>query len=72
MKLIIKNNKGELIRRKIYMEGINLKEFANQIDITPPYLSRIINGKINPSPKVAKKIVNKVGFELSNIFKLED
>jgi transcriptional regulator with XRE-family HTH domain len=72
MKLIIKNKKGELLKRNIYMKGINLREFANQIDITAPYLSRIINGKVHPSPKVAQKIVDNVGFDLSSVFKLKD
>ena len=50
---------------------MTVKELANIINITPDYLSKIINGKKNPSIDTAWKYLIAGGFDISPMMKLE-
>ncbi|WP_334299162.1 helix-turn-helix transcriptional regulator [Clostridioides difficile] len=44
------------------------KKFADKIGISRPYLSRIENGKVNPSLEIAHKISLETGKTINEIF----
>lgn len=61
---------SEQIRVLISYLGKSQREFAESISISHGYLSQILNGKRNVSPKVALKIANGVGKTIDSIFLL--
>lgn len=48
--------------------GYTQRSFAKKIGISSPYLSQIIKGDRNPSPKVAKKIFDALEKNFDDIF----
>lgn len=52
----------------IAKNGKNLNSFADEIGISSGYLSQILNGKKNPSPKIAHKIAKGIGVNLEEVF----
>ncbi|HHQ5530631.1 TPA: helix-turn-helix transcriptional regulator [Clostridioides difficile] len=60
----IKNNL-QYIRKE---SRISQKKFADNIGISRPYLSRIENGKVNPSLEIAHKISLETGKTINEIF----
>lgn len=62
----------EMTRIKIAEQGRNLRDFAEQVDISQTYLTQILNGKRNPSPTVAYKIAKGLNREIKDIFSISD
>ncbi len=54
MKIVIKDT--ETVRKDILKRGMNMRQFAERVDITQYYWSNIMNGKRFPSAAVAKRI----------------
>ena len=51
MKIVIKDT--ESVRKDILKRGMNMRQFAERVDITQHYWSNIMNGKRYPSAAVA-------------------
>lgn len=59
--------------KKILMaKGYSQRSFAESCEISSPYINQIINGEKFPSGKIAKKIVDVLGLEFSDIFFIKD
>jgi transcriptional regulator with XRE-family HTH domain len=48
--------RGQTIRRQREQSGYGLRAFAQLVEVSPSWLSRIETGKANPSPDVIKRI----------------
>ncbi|MFW6009215.1 MAG: helix-turn-helix domain-containing protein [archaeon] len=68
-KVKIKN--GMKIKKKIYMQGMTMKEFAKKINKSPEFLSKIIHEKANPSPTTANDITEILNEEFSELWEVE-
>ncbi|MEW9051893.1 MAG: helix-turn-helix transcriptional regulator [Neobacillus sp.] len=58
------------LRLLIGQSGHNISGFAKEVGISHSYLSQILNGKRNPSPKVAANIAKNLSSNLEDIFLL--
>ena len=66
MKIVIKDT--ESVRKDILKRGMNMRQFAERVDITQHYWSNIMNGKRYPGPALAKRIADEVGKPLQEVF----
>lgn len=64
---LIKTNVSEL-RGLIAKNGYSLRSFSKYSNISLSYLSLIVNKKAEPSPKMAKKIADKLNVCMEDIF----
>jgi transcriptional regulator with XRE-family HTH domain len=55
-------------RKRLLINGYSLRSFAQQVGLSSPYLSQIINNKRNPSGKVAKTITDELSLDFDDIF----
>lgn len=55
-------------KRELALKGYTIRAFAKKSNVSPAYLSQIINGHNNVSPTVAKKISLGLGKEITEIF----
>ena len=69
MKIVIKDT--ETVRKDILKRGMNMRQFAERVDITQHYWSNIMNGKRYPSPAVAKRIADEIGKSTQEVFDFE-
>lgn len=69
MKIVIKDT--ETIRKDILKRGLNMRQFAERVDITQHYWSNIMNGKRYPSAAVAKRIADELGKTIQEVFNFE-
>ena len=69
MKIVIKNT--ETVRKDILKRGMNMRQFAERVDITQHYWSNIMNGKRYPSAAVAKRIADELGKTIQEVFDFE-
>ena len=69
MKIVIKDT--ESVRKDILKRGMNMRQFAERVDITQHYWSNIMNGKRYPSPAVAKRIADELGKTTQEVFDFE-
>ena len=69
MKIAIKDT--ESIRKDILKRGMNMRQFAERVDITQHYWSNIMNGKRFPSAAVAKRIADELGKTIQEVFDFE-
>lgn len=53
-------------------KGYNQRMFANEIGISKPYLSQLLNDKRNPSPLTAGKIAKGLGMTIDEIFFIQN
>lgn len=51
--------------------GNTLKSFTKSVGLSYPYMSRIVAGKLNPSPQVAHKISKALGKDIDDLFIIE-
>lgn len=65
-KLMVKD--ADYLQSSIAIKGFNLILFSQEVGVTSQYLSMILRGKRNPSPILAKKIADKLGLEVREIF----
>lgn len=63
--------KSDLIKQSMLVNGFNISVLANQVNVGVSYMSQILNGKRNPSPKLAKRIADALGVEITDIFTIE-
>jgi len=56
------------LKRLIAFEGMNLKDFANEIEVNSNFLNSIVNGKRATSPKTANKIAKRLNVDIKDIF----
>lgn len=68
MKVIMQSNE---VRQAMLREGYNISALAEQVKVGVSYMSQILNGKRNPSPKLAKRIADTLGVEIEEIFTIE-
>lgn len=66
--LNIKLKDSATTRLKIAETGKSLRGFSDKIGISQGYLSQILKGECNPSPKVAYKIVKGLNLNIEDIF----
>ncbi len=57
---------GLNIKKAIKERGLEVREVAKRMDITPTGLSQHING--NPSVEVLERIANAIGCDISELF----
>ena len=69
MKIVIKDT--ETVRKDILKRGMNMRLFAERVDITQHYWSNIMNGKRYPSAAVAKRIADELGKTIQEVFDFE-
>ena len=69
MKIVIKNT--ESVRKDILKRGMNMRQFAERVDITQHYWSNIMHGKRYPSAAVAKRIADELGKKIQEVFDFE-
>ena len=69
MKIVIKNT--ESVRKDILKQGMNMRQFAEKINVTQHYWSNIMNGKRYPSAAVAKRIADELGKPIQEVFDFE-
>ena len=69
MKIVIKDT--ETVRKDILKRGMNMRQFAERINVTQNYWSNIMNGKRYPSPAVAKRIADEIGKPIQEVFDFE-
>ena len=69
MKIVIKN--AESVRKDILKQGMNMRQFAEKVEITQHYWSNIMNGKRYPSAAVAKRIADEIGKPIQEVFNFE-
>ena len=62
------NRLGEILEER----GITQKDFAAEISIDAPLLSKICRGHINPTPTTAHRIANALNLPLERIWHLSD
>lgn len=66
MKMCLIDSAG--LREQIVLKGYSQNGFSYNINVTHRYLSRVLNGEVDPSPAVAKKISDGVDAKISDIF----
>ena len=72
MKMVVMELKDRaMVRVMIAKTGKSLRRFSEDIDISQPYLSQILNGTHKPSPTVAYKIAKGLNKEIEDIFLLK-
>lgn len=59
-------------RKLLMSSGYSQRTFAETCEISTPYINQIINGEKFPSGKIAKKIVDVLELEFSDIFFIND
>ncbi|MDW3910372.1 MULTISPECIES: helix-turn-helix transcriptional regulator [Staphylococcus] len=69
MSIYIKNH---YLKKIMFLKGYNLSQLAIDTDVSLSYMSLIINGKRNPSAKLAKKIAEILEVEIEDLFIFED
>ncbi len=63
---------GELLRNKLAEKKITQKAFARLIDMQPPHVSGLINGKRHISAMLALKLEKLLGVDAINWMKMAD
>jgi DNA-binding XRE family transcriptional regulator len=66
MKIKLKNPVE--LKKMLILNGLTQTDFAKIIEVTLPYFNQIINEERNPSPKIAKKIVEELALNFEDIF----
>jgi DNA-binding XRE family transcriptional regulator len=66
MKIKLKNPVE--LKKMLILNGLTQTDFAKSIEVTLPYFNQIINEERNPSPKIAKKIVEELALNFEDIF----
>lgn len=60
-----------LVKKAMFIKGLNLSDLSRETEVGISYLSQIVNGKKVPSPKLAKKIADALEVEVEDIFEFE-
>lgn len=65
------NINESLVKKAMFIKGLNLSDLSRETEVGISYLSQIVNGKKVPSPKLAKKIADALEVEIEDIFEFE-
>ncbi|HDT7011334.1 TPA: helix-turn-helix transcriptional regulator [Staphylococcus aureus] len=68
MSIYIKNH---YLKKVMFLKGYNLSQLAIETGVSLSYMSLIMNGKRNPSAKLAKKISSVLDVEIKELFEFE-
>lgn len=68
LKIVMHDNE---VRKLMLRNGLNVSALAEKVEVGISYMSQVINGKRNPSPKLAKRIADTLGVEITDIFTIE-
>lgn len=61
--------RNEILKRLIYIQHkSNLSKFAEELGVSRQYIWGIISGRLKPSPSMARKISDALGFDTRVIF----
>lgn len=52
---------GEYVDARIQSKGISRKQFALDLEIDPSHITKLIKGKVTPSPETCKKVARYFG-----------
>lgn len=66
------NINERLIKKAMFIKGLNLSDLSRETEVGISYLSQIVNGKKVPSPKLAKNIANALDVEIKDLFHFEE
>lgn len=66
------NINERLIKKAMFIKGLNLSDLSRETEVGISYLSQIVNGKKVPSPKLAKKIADALEVEIEDLFYFEE
>ena len=69
MKIVIKDT--EKTKLDIIKLGMNMRQFAERLEIGQSYLSNILQGKRSPSPALAKRIADEIRKPIQEVFDFE-
>lgn len=69
MKIVIKDT--DATKLEVIKLGMNMRQFADRLEIGQSYLSNILQGKKNPSPSLAKRITDEIGKPIQEVFDFE-
>lgn len=56
------------IKEIIAAKGVTIKNVAESIDVAPPNLSNIVNGKVTPSIDMLQRIADALNVHISELF----
>lgn len=59
---------GEKVKEIIALKGESMRSFANLIDVSPSFISQVLNGKRKVSAVVAGKIAKGLDKKIDEIF----
>lgn len=72
MNLTIKLKNSDSFKKILIKKGYTYKSFAKEVEVSQPFISGIISGKKNPSPKVARKIADVLQIDWDDIFFIQN
>lgn len=58
------------IKKAMFLQGFNSSQLAERVKISPSYMSQVINGKRNPSAKLAKDISIVLDVDIQDVFEI--
>lgn len=70
MKIKVKN--VDYVLRLIMKKGHSQSSFCNKVGVSVSYGNQVLNGKRNPSPELADKIVQLLGVDFDDIFFIQN
>lgn len=59
------------IKKEIVLSGMSVKGYAETIGNNKEYINLVVNGKKNPSPKLALKIADSFGRKIEDLFEID-
>ncbi|USS87314.1 helix-turn-helix domain-containing protein [Fructilactobacillus hinvesii] len=63
---------AEAVRREISLRGDSINSFARKINSNPGYIGKVLDGKRDPYPPLAKKIADGLGMDIRDLFFVVD
>lgn len=58
------------IKKAMFLQGLNSLQLAERVKVSPSYMSQVINGKRNPSAKLAKNISVVLDVDVQDVFEV--
>ncbi|USS92844.1 helix-turn-helix transcriptional regulator [Fructilactobacillus ixorae] len=62
----------EEVRKEISLRGYSINGFARKINSNPGYIGKVLDGKRNPYPPLAKKIADGLDMDIRDLFFVAD
>ncbi|USS86516.1 helix-turn-helix domain-containing protein [Fructilactobacillus cliffordii] len=70
LSLRLKN--AEAVRKEISLRGYSINSFARKIKSNPGYIGKVLDGKRDPYPPLAKKIADGLDMDIRDLFFVVD